>query len=616
MGFILDGLESESYDREYRDRDLLRRILTYFLAHSRAIALVVAALTLNSAAGAGAPIAIARAIDAVGSAPSLRMIAIGSAVVFGMGGLAWAANYVQQWVSARVIGDVVLRLREEVLEATIRHDLSFFGSHPSGKIVSRATSDTQDFSDVVSLVINLISQVLLLAILVIWLLRVNAALTLQLMAMGPIAVVLALSFRRVARRVTQHARRVTATINAQIQESISGIGVAKAFRKERSIYETFDRNNRQAYRVGLRRGLTLVTIFPVIGVSTGLGMALLVFSGGLRVQAGALTPGNWYLFMQAVFFFWWPMMSIASFWSQFQDGLSAAERVFALVDAEPNVRQQASRPVPKVAGAIEFRRLRFGYTQSEVVLPEFSLSIRPGEAVALVGHTGAGKTSLARLISRFYEYQSGELLIDGQDIRSLDLAEYRRHLGIVPQDPFLFGVSVAENIRFSRPEAGDESVLQAARQISGGDWLADLPDGLETHAGERGANLSMGQRQLVALARVLLKDPAILILDEATASVDPFTEIQIQEGLRKLLRGRTSVVIAHRLWTVQNADRILVLDHGRILQEGTHQQLMLAGGHYAVLYDTYFRHQSLEYIESQSGKLEEAQVTPATPPPF
>jgi ABC-type multidrug transport system fused ATPase/permease subunit len=186
----------------------------------------------------------------------------------------------------------------------------------------------------------------------------------------------------------------------------------------------------------------------------------------------------------------------------------------------------------------------------------------------------------------------------------LDLADYRRHLGIVPQDPFLFALSVAENIRFSRPESSDSQVLQAARQISGGDWLDDLPQGLETNAGERGAGLSMGQRQLVALARVLLKDPAILILDEATASVDPFTEIQIQEGLAELLRGRTSVVIAHRLWTVQNADRIIVLDHGRILQEGTHPQLMAAGGHYAVLYDTYFRHQSLEYVESLGGSIQ------------
>jgi ABC-type multidrug transport system fused ATPase/permease subunit len=606
MGFILDGLETESYDREYRDRDLVRRILEYFLQHGRAIGVVVLALTVNSVAGAGAPIAISRAIDAVGVDPSLRTIAVGGAVVFGMGGLAWLANFVQQGLSARVTGDVVLRLREEVLEATVLHDLSFFDTHPSGKIVSRTTSDTQDFSDIVSLVVSLFSQALLLVILVAWLFTVNPVLTLQLVAMAPVAAALALSFRRVARRVTQHARRVTATINAQIQESISGIGVAKAFRKERTIYETFERNNRLAYRVGLRRGLTLVTIFPLIGISTGLGMALLVVTGGLRVQAGLLTPGNWYLFMQAVFFFWWPMMSIASFWSQFQDGLSAAERVFALIDAEPNVRQTGSLAVPRLAGRIEFRSVQFGYAQAGHVLPDFSLTIEPGESVALVGHTGAGKSSIARLIARFYEFQGGELRIDGHDLRSLDLAGYRQQLGIVPQDPFLFAATVGENIHYSRPEATDTEVRAAARQISGGDWLADLPAGLETNAGERGANLSMGQRQLVALARVLLKDPAILILDEATASVDPFTEIQIQEGLRELLRGRTSVVIAHRLWTVQNADRILVLDHGRILQEGTHNQLLSAGGHYALLYDTFFRHQSLEYVEALGSR---AQLT-------
>jgi ATP-binding cassette subfamily B protein len=302
--------------------------------------------------------------------------------------------------------------------------------------------------------------------------------------------------------------------------------------------------------------------------------------------------------MQAVGTFWFPMMGIASFWSQFQDGLAAAERVFALIDLEPKVLQKDNRPLDAIKGEITFRNVCFRYTEKEIVLPDFSLTIQPGENLALVGHTGAGKTSIANLIARFYEFQDGEILIDGVDIRQLNLAHYRRHIGLVPQEPFLFSASVADNIRYAQPDATDKQVMEAAMHISQGEWLKALPEGLETDAGERGANLSMGQRQLVALARVLLKDPSILILDEATASVDPFTETQIQEGLRCVMADRTSVVIAHRLWTIQNADRIIVMENGRIIAEGTHETLMAAGGHYAELYNTYFRHQSLEYIET------------------
>jgi ATP-binding cassette subfamily B protein len=265
------------------------------------------------------------------------------------------------------------------------------------------------------------------------------------------------------------------------------------------------------------------------------------------------------------------------------------------MDAEPTVNQRARDPVPVVEGDIRFEGVTFRYDEGEDVLPGFDLHIRPGESVALVGHTGAGKSSIARLVARFYEFQGGRILIDGRDIRSLDLAEYRRHLGIVPQVPFLFSGTVAENIRYARADAGEDEIETLARRIGGGEWLAALPDGLASDVGERGSRLSMGQRQLVALMRVLLQRPAIFVLDEATASVDPFTEAQIQEALDLILAESTSIIIAHRLSTVRAADRIVVIADGTIIETGTHDALMATGGHYSELYDAYFRHQSADY---------------------
>jgi len=303
--------------------------------------------------------------------------------------------------------------------------------------------------------------------------------------------------------------------------------------------------------------------------------------------------------VQGLTIFFYPITSIASFWSQFQQGLAASERVFALIDDEPQVVQTAQEPVERLHGEIVFDKVTFNYsTGRNAVLQDFSLTIPAGETLAIVGHTGAGKSSLVKLLMRFYEFQGGRLLIDGRDIRTLDLSDYRLQLGLVPQVPFLFSGTVADNIRYGRPGASDEAVDAAARQLGDGSWLDDLPQGVNTDVGERGARLSLGQRQLVALARVLLQDPAILLLDEATASIDPITEAQVQAALATVLSGRTSIVIAHRLSTIRSADRIIVLRSGEIIEEGDHEGLLARGGHYAELYTTYFRHQSWEYINS------------------
>jgi ATP-binding cassette, subfamily B, bacterial len=266
-----------------------------------------------------------------------------------------------------------------------------------------------------------------------------------------------------------------------------------------------------------------------------------------------------------------------------------------LIDAEPDVNQIDKREAKSLRGEIQFENVCFSYTDQEIVLKNFNLKIHPGENIALVGHTGAGKSSIAKLIARFYEYQDGCIYIDDQDIRAFDLSSYRKKLGIVSQTPFLFSGTVAENICYACASNDPVRIESLAYQIGNGEWLDSLPHGLETEVGERGSRLSMGQRQLVSLMRVLVQKPVIFILDEATASVDPFTEWQIQQALNLILADTTSILIAHRLSTIQSADRIIVLDRGQIIEEGNHDGLLAQGGHYASLYNTYFRHQSLDY---------------------
>ncbi|MBN1412240.1 MAG: ABC transporter ATP-binding protein [Spirochaetales bacterium] len=598
MGFILDGLDTETYDRKYSDRELIKRIINYFKPHARTIMLIVTVLFLGSVSTSFSPVLISKSIDLLLKEFHLGWVFALSGFILALGLLGWLFNFLMQRYMYRVVGGLVYTLQTESLKSLMSHDLSFYDEHSSGKIVSRVTSDTQDFSNIFQLLGDLASQFLLFIILIIWLLTINVFLTLILLSLSPVAVILTISFRRIARKVTRHAKRFTAKINSEIQESISGIIVAKTFRQETTIFGKFLENNTQGYRVGLRRGLTLNLVFPLLNTVSGLGMAFIAYFSGLAVKDGGLTPGDWFLFMQAIGYFFWPLLNIASFFSQFQDGLSAAERVFSLLDAKSKVIQKGSKPMEQFNGRIEFKNLTFSYTNDEVVLKDFSLVIPEKESVAFVGHTGAGKSSIAKLIARFYEFQEGSLLLDHTDIRDMDLADYRRHLGYVPQDPFLFSATVRDNIRYAKPGASDEDIQYAAYHIGNGEWINDLANGLDTEAGSRGANLSMGQRQLIALSRVLLRNPKVFILDEATASVDPFTEYLIQEGLATIMKDRTVIVIAHRLSTVKHVDRILVLDHGKIIEEGNHGTLMEKKGHYADLYNTYFRHQSLEYVEN------------------
>jgi len=595
MGFIMDGLDAEAYDRTYGDRVLLRRVIAYFRPKLPIMLLVAGAIVLASLADTGLNVLLAEGINQLEDDLNGGSIGLIVGAILIAGAVSWTTNFLRQRYTARAVGDVVLTLRQDAFRAVMDRDMSFYDEHPSGKIVSRVTSDTEEFASVVTLTLSLLSQLLLFVLVTAILVYVNFTLSLFVLAMAPFIVGLALAFRRYARVATQRTQRSSARVNANVQESVAGISVAKAFRQEESVYDEFRGINNQAYQTALRSSFIFNGIFPVLTTVASTGTAVVVYFGGNRVLDGNVSAGDWFLFVQSINLFWFPLTSIASFWSQFQLGLAAAERVFALIDAEPRVVQTGDETAPLLQGRIEFRDLDFSYSPRQRVLQDFNLTIDAGETVAFVGHTGAGKSTLGRLVARFYEFEDGELLIDGHDIRSFNLASYRRQLGVVPQSPFLFSGTIADNIRYARPDATDAEVESVARHVGGGDWLEALPEGLQTPVGEAGRGLSMGQRQLVALARVLLQDPAIVIMDEATASVDPLTEAQIQEGLDTVLAGRTAIVIAHRLSTIREADRIIVLREGQIVEEGSHDSLMLRGGHYADLYNTYFRHQSPDY---------------------
>lgn len=608
MAAIFGGLQEDNYDRQYTDGYLMKRIISYFARYKWQLVGIIIGFAGVSISAALPVVLIAEGVDVLEQNGNADRLVLLVAVLLVMAVIQYGMNWLRRYLLGIVIGKVIAGLRKDAFSAAVERDLAFYDKNKSGKIVSRITSDTQEFGDVLILTSDVIAQLVQVIILFGVLLDRSLQLSFLLVATMPMIVGAGMGFRRLARQVTRQGARAMANVNDTIQESVTGISVAKNFRKEAMIYDEFEDINRRAYGINLRRDYVLALIFPAMNVLAGFAIGLILYVGAQYVTWGRVSVAAWFLFIQGVDRFWFPFINLAAVWSQFQQALSATERIFALIDAENTIVQQSDNAADGMRGHIELRDLTFGYEDGQPVLEHFNLTIQEGEDVAFVGHTGAGKSTVAKVITRFYEFQGGEVLIDGKDIRSFDLQSYRAQLGIVPQQPFLFSGTVRDNIRYGNQRATDAEIEEVANSVGGGEWLETLPEGLDSDVGERGSRLSMGQRQLVSLMRVLLQKPKIFILDEATASVDPFTEAQIQEALDLILKSSTSILIAHRLSTIRNADRIIVLQQGKIIEEGSHDSLMAQGGHYAELYNTYFRHQSLEYVENARAMFDAEEV--------
>ncbi|MFX1251389.1 MAG: ABC transporter ATP-binding protein [Promethearchaeota archaeon] len=600
MGWIFEGIESQDQERNYADWELIRRSIARLSPYKKAVVISTVIMIIAALIGLATPVIFSLVIDSLENLENLEV----ASMILLLGGVSfliltifnWVVDYIVNMQFARLIPDFMVTLRGDIFDALQKQDMKFFDKHRSGQLNSRVSQDAGDYGGAVSIVLVLVGQVFTLVSIFVLLALINLPLALVTSIVIPVLFVLSFFFRRVARTLSMSFRRVHGEINSAMAESVNGIRVSKSFGIETESLEEFKKTNQKHYRAGLRQNFAMNAFFPTIEFVSVMGTIIVLLIGGQStILALGLTTGTMYLFVSLLGRFFFPVTQLVNFYAQIQSGFAAYERILQVIDAEPEVKDLGTIELDTIEGKIEFKNVDFAYVPDLPVLSNFSLTINPGEKLAIVGHTGAGKTSIISILARFYEFQKGAILVDGVDIRDIKLKSYRQHVGLVLQKPFLFSGTVEDNIRYGRQEASEEDVLAALECVKVDELIAYLNDGLQSSVGEGGSFLSTGTRQLISFARALLANPKILILDEATASVDAYTESIIQESLEELMKGRTSIIIAHRLSTIKNADRIIVLDHGKIIEEGTHEELLFKGGDYADLYETYFQHQEITW---------------------
>ncbi len=572
-------------------RSALRRLLPYLEPFRAGVALVLVLVVVYTGLGLVGPYLMGVAIDRLtegAGAKGIVKLALGMLGVYVLGN-------VLQAVSGRMMADISQRalkqLRKDLFTQVQRLPVSFFDRNPAGDLLSRLTNDIDAINQAISQnVTTLVASLLSMAGILIAMFVLDRWLALASVIVVPIMFWFTQFVARYTRRGFRDLQRDLGGLNGVMEEAISGQKVLHAFRRKESAVEQFREHNARVFRAGVSANSYALLLMPITSVLGNLFVIVLAGLGGFLALAGRVTVGTIATFISYGQNFVQPLRQLANLYNSIQAALAGAERIFAIIDipSEPGDSATAAS-LTRVEGDVKFEHVRFSYLPGTEILHDLSFEARPGQVTALVGPTGAGKTTIINLLTRFYEIDSGRISIDGRDIRELKKAELRRHLGLVLQEVFLFSGTVLENIRYGRLEATDAEVMEAAKLAEADAFIRLLPQGYQTQLSERASNLSQGQRQLLSIARAILADPAILILDEATSSVDTRTEARIQSALLRLMQGRTSFVIAHRLSTIADADQVLVIERGVVAERGTHAELLAQRGVYHRLYASQFK---------------------------